>query len=81
MKILQINAYHYIQGGSEKVMFNTAELLKENGHEVIFFSLKWNKNIDSAYSDYFAHSKESRTGVLRPLKNAVSYFYHLALQR
>ena len=81
MKILQINAYHYIQGGSEKVMFNTAELLKEYGHEVIFFSLKWNKNIDSEYSDYFAHSKESRTGVLRPLKNAVSYFYHFEAAR
>lgn len=76
MKVLQIDAYHYILGGAQKVMFNTAELLKEHGHEVIFFSLKWDRNLDSEYSDYFAHSKESRTGVLRPLKNAVSYFYH-----
>jgi len=37
MKILQINNFHYRKGGSEAVYFNTAELLKKNGHEVIFF--------------------------------------------
>ena len=54
MKILQIDAYHHILGGAEKVMFNTAELLKEHGHEVIFFSLKWNENFESEYSSYKA---------------------------
>ena len=76
MKILQIDAYHHILGGAEKVMFNTAELLKEHGHEVIFFSLKWNENFESEYSSYFASSRESRKGLLKPLKNVTSYFYH-----
>ena len=76
MKILQIDAYHYVLGGAEKVMFNTAELLKENGHQVIFFSLQWEKNLASPYSVFFANSKESRRGVFRSLQNVVSYFYH-----
>ena len=76
MKILQIDAYHHILGGAEKVMFNTAELLKEHGHDVVFFSLCWDENFDSEYSSYFAPSRESRTGLLRPLKNVASYFYH-----
>jgi len=38
MKILLINNFHYRKGGSETVYFNTAELLKNNGHEVRFFS-------------------------------------------
>lgn len=38
MKVLLINNFHYRKGGSETVYFNTAELLKINGHEVRFFS-------------------------------------------
>lgn len=76
MKILQIDAYHYVLGGAEKVMFNTAQLLEEKGHQVVFFSLQWEKNLSSPYSGFFANSKESRRGVFRPLQNVVSYFYH-----
>ena len=35
MKILQINKYHYIRGGSDSVYFNSGKLLVEKGHEVI----------------------------------------------
>ena len=77
MKILQIDAYHHILGGAEKVMFNTADLLKEHGHDVVFFSLCWDKNFDSEYSSYFAPSRESRTGLLSPLRNITSYFYSI----
>lgn len=76
MKVLQIDAYHHILGGAEKVMFNTADLLTEHGHEVIFFALQWRDNFESKYSSYFASSRESRQGVLSPLKNIISYFYH-----
>ena len=38
MKVLLINNFHYRKGGSETVYFNTAELLRRNGHEVRFFS-------------------------------------------
>ncbi len=76
MKILQIDAYHYILGGAEKVMFNTAQLLRDHGHKVIFFSLQWKDNYDSEYSPYFALSKESLKGFLSPIKAISSYFFH-----
>jgi len=53
MKILQINNFHYRRGGSEAVYFNTAELLKKYGHEVIFFSSKTEENLPCEQSKYF----------------------------
>lgn len=38
MKILQINNYGYLRGGSEKVFLDTTELLRKNGHEVETFT-------------------------------------------
>lgn len=44
MRILQINNYAYLKGGSEKVFFVTTELLKKAGHEVFYFSVKDERN-------------------------------------
>lgn len=76
MKILEINVFYYRKGGSETVFFNTTEELKRRGHEVIPFALKWDKNEESEYDKYFPESKETRGGILRPLKNITTYFYH-----
>ena len=76
MKILEINAFYYPRGGSETVFFNTSELLRRHGHEVIPFALKWDENLPSPYSRYFPESKDSRSGLMRVPGNIVSYFYH-----
>lgn len=76
MKVLLIGVYNYIKGGSESVFFNTAKMLEEQGHEVVYFTLKWEKNKSSDYSEYFPESKESRKGLLKNIKNLVTYFYH-----
>lgn len=39
MKILQINNYNYLKGGSEKVYQVTIDLLKASGHQVRYFSI------------------------------------------
>lgn len=76
MKILQINVFNYRKGGSEAVYFSTIELLKENGENVINFALKWPENYPSKYKSYFPESKETRTGLLKPIKNIINYFYN-----
>lgn len=76
MKILLIDVYNYNKGGAETVCFNTGKMLEEHGHEVIYFTLKWNNNNPSPYSKYFPESKETRTGVFKQAKNLVNYFYH-----
>lgn len=40
MKILFINKYMYLKGGSEKYMFSLAEELERRGHDVCFFGMK-----------------------------------------
>ncbi len=54
MKILQINKFFYLRGGSERYMFELSELLAENGHEVIHFSMAGDHNLPSKFSPFFA---------------------------
>lgn len=41
MKVLLIDVYNYNKGGAETVCFNTGKLLEEYGHQVVYFTLKW----------------------------------------
>lgn len=50
MKILLIDVYNYNKGGAETVCFNTGKVLEEQGHEVVYFTLKWKDNNPSPYS-------------------------------
>lgn len=75
MKIIEINVFNYRKGGSEAVYFSTMELLKEHGEEVVNFALKWAKNEHSPQEKFFPESKETRRGILSPIKNIVNYFY------
>lgn len=54
MKILQINNYHYMKGGSERVYFNTSKLLSDHGHDVASFSVNDTLCMESPYREYFA---------------------------
>jgi glycosyltransferase involved in cell wall biosynthesis len=67
MKILQINNSYNKVGGAESVFFNTIALLKQNGHEVVPFSLNSSKNLDSKYSSYFVDD-------VKPLHNKLFSF-------
>ncbi len=81
MKILLIDVYHFNKGGAETVCFNTGRMLEEHGHEVVYFTLKWEQNLPSKFSRYFPESKETRRGPLRQVRNMVNYFYHLEAAR
>ena len=53
MKVLQINNYHYLRGGSETVYLETSQLLEDNGHKVIHFSVSDVESLDSKTKKYF----------------------------
>ena len=57
MKVLIVNKFHYLKGGSEKYYFDLAKLLMDKGHEVAFFSMQNEKNIKTKCKEYFV--KES----------------------
>lgn len=56
MKILMVNKFFYIKGGSETYYFALKQLLEAKGHTVIDFSMKDEKNFDSPYLEYFVES-------------------------
>lgn len=58
MKILMVNKFHYLKGGSEKYYFDLAKLLLEHGHEVAFFSMKNDKNIKTDCKEYFVENSD-----------------------
>ena len=62
MKVLLVNKFHWLKGGSEKYYFELAELLKENGHEVAFFSMKDEKNISTGDKEYFVEKIDLNSG-------------------
>ena len=58
MKILLVNKYFNVHGGSETYFFGLAELLKKAGHEVIYFSMQDERNLPCAQSEYFVSNVE-----------------------
>lgn len=53
MHILQVNKFHYLRGGSERVYFGTAGVLEQYGHRVKYFSMLHPENLPCDTSDYF----------------------------
>ena len=56
MKVLLVNKFHYLKGGSESYYFGLDEMLKSHGHEVIHFAMGNEKNLPSPTSEYFVNS-------------------------
>ena len=55
MKVLLVNKFHYLKGGSETYYFALGKLLKAKGCEVIYFSMKDDKNLPCAQERYFVN--------------------------
>jgi glycosyltransferase involved in cell wall biosynthesis len=68
MKVLLINNCHWPLGGAATVYFNTAQLLKEAGHDVVFFSFGREQNIHTDMPEYFV----KRDGMLGRMRNYFS---------
>lgn len=45
LTVVVVNDFDYIQGGASKVAIDTAQILKDNGNNVIFFSAVHEKNL------------------------------------
>lgn len=53
MKVLLVNKFHYMKGGSETYYFALGNMLKERGVEVIYFSMKHPENLPCDQEQYF----------------------------
>lgn len=72
MKILLVNKYYYIKGGSETYFFGLKKMLEDNGHEVIVFSMNDEKNFKSEYEKYFVSNIDYESErLLNKVRNAL----------
>lgn len=71
MKIILVNKFHFIKGGSETYYFSLAEALRGRGHEVHFFSMRDERNFPCEDADLFVSHREYN-GKLSLLKQASS---------
>lgn len=78
MKILMINNHHYMMGGSEKVYFETAKILEEKGHQVIYFSTQEGKTIPNTNSNFFVKDPQFKnSSLLKKIKNGFRFIYSI----
>ena len=69
MKVLLVNKFHYIKGGSETYYFSLGDLLEKRGHQVIWFSMKDDRNLPCAQSKYFVNNLDFNASG-NPVKSA-----------
>jgi len=76
MKILAVNKFYYVKGGAESYFFSLNNLLEQNGHEIIPFSMKDKKNLYSKYEEYFINNVNyTNMGLKTKIINTVKIIY------
>ena len=77
MKIILVNKFHYIKGGSETYYFGLADGLVKMGHDVHFFSMRDERNFPCDDADFFVSPKDynSPTAFADKAKAAATLIY------
>jgi glycosyltransferase involved in cell wall biosynthesis len=77
MKILLVNKFHYLKGGSETYYFGLDEMLRAHGHQVIHFAMQDNNNLPSPTADSFITNVDfnSISGISNKLRAVKNMFY------
>lgn len=82
MKILMVNKFFRIVGGSDTYCFALSEALKKSGHEVIFFSMKDDRNWPDENEKYFVENIDYETNnPIKKAKYAIKYIYSFEAKR
>lgn len=58
MRMLNINKFYYLRGGAERYYFALTKLMEAQGHDVIPFSMRDDRNYPSQFSKYFVGNLE-----------------------
>lgn len=78
MKILQINKFFFLKGGSERYFFDLSDLLSEKKHQVVVWSTQHPKNFSfSGLKDFAQFNDFSKyEGLLRDFKKVRRIFWN-----
>lgn len=77
MKVLLVNKFHYMKGGSEKYYFTLADAFSTLGHEVIFFAMQDERNYPCEQEKYFVSNKS----VSGRIKSKLDMVLHIAYSK
>ena len=77
MRVLLVNKFYFPKGGAENLFFDTAQLLRDKGHQVFFFSMEHPDNRESQQKKYFvSHVDFEDPGVFyRKIKASLRILY------
>lgn len=83
MKILMVNKFFYIKGGSETYYFALRRMLEELGHTVVDFSMEDEKNFSSPYQEYFVSNVDynGKLNIRQKAVAAVNLIYSMEAKR
>lgn len=77
MKILMVNKFHHVVGGSERYFFGLGEMFSAMGDEVLTFSMKDEQNVPSPQSRYFIRHIDFNepAGIVTLIHNSIHVLY------
>lgn len=82
MKILQINKFHWMKGGSEAAYLGVSRLLESCAHSVIPFSMQSDKNLPTPYDCFFVDNVDYYAGgLMNKLVTASKIIYSFDARR
>lgn len=83
MKILMVNKFFYIKGGSETYYFALRRLLEKLGHTVVDFSMQDEKNFPSPYGELFVSNVDynGKLSLGQKLRAGVNLIYSREAKR
>ena len=79
MRILLVNKFLYLNGGSESYMFSLANFLREKGNSVEFFGMQNDKNIEN--SKYNVRNVDFKKGSISNTINPLKLIYSVEAKR
>lgn len=53
LRVILVNHRYFVSGGPERYMFAVTEMLERAGHEVVPFSVRYSRNLETSWNEYF----------------------------
>ncbi len=77
LKVLMVNKFHYLKGGSETYHFAVGESLEAMGCDVAWFAMEDPRNLPCRQSKYFVGAADytGKTGPLKKVRDGLSLIY------
>jgi glycosyltransferase involved in cell wall biosynthesis len=77
LRVLMVNKFHYLRGGSETYHFAVGKTLEAMGNEVAWFAMEDPKNLPCAQSKYFVPSSDynGKVSLIKKAREAMTLSY------